>query len=174
MLQFQGKRIITIYSGEFYTTTDPSLVIYTLLGSCIAVCLYDEERSIGGMNHFMLPQAKEARIQSGRFGKQSMEAMISRLLRQGAVFSALRAKIFGGARMLDTQNPEIDIAGANIQFILEFMDSRKIPIVARDLGGTTGRKIYYELENNRVFLQRISNFEESRGEAGGFDGRGRD
>ena len=160
MMLFQGKKIITIYSGEYYIAADPSLVIYTLLGSCIAVCLYDPAHSIGGMNHFMLPQSKETHSSSGRFGKQSMDAMIDELLRQGAVFSALKAKIFGGARMFDTPK-EIDIAGANIQFITEFMETHQIPVVARDLGGNIGRKIYYVLENHRVFLKRINNSEES-------------
>lgn len=117
-MNFPGKKVVTIYSGEYYITADPGLEINTLPGSCIAVCLYDPAHGVGGMNHFMLPQSGEGRDSPGRFGKQSMDAMTEELLRQGAVFSALRAKIFGGARMLDTPNPkEIDIAGANIRFI---------------------------------------------------------
>ena len=129
-----------------------------MLGSCIAVCLYDEKARIGGMNHFMLPRASEQRSSdSGRFGLESMEIMLSKFYTMGASLSGLKAKVFGGAKMLDMSMPdrEKDVPSANINFILDYLKRKQITIVAHDLGGVTGRKIYYVLETNKVYLHRL-------------------
>jgi chemotaxis protein CheD len=156
---FQGKKIVTIYSGEFYVSTDSDIVIFTLLGSCVAVCLYDERTGLGGMNHFLLPKAKSNYLSDyGRFGLESMELMIGQFIKMGASHLNLRAKVFGGARMFDYKNTSIytDIASENVSFILNYLQEKRIPITAQDLGGTIGRKIYYELQDHHVFLQRLS------------------
>jgi chemotaxis protein CheD len=155
---FEGKKIVTIYSGDYYISNDSNVVICTVLGSCIAVCLYDDLMRIGGMNHFMLPRAWEHHVSEfGRFGLQSMEIMLSKFYKMGTIHSNLKAKVFGGARMLELSSAESekDVATSNINFILNYLRQKQISIVARDLGGVAGRKIYYVLENNKVFLRRL-------------------
>lgn len=155
---FEGKQLVTIYSGDYYISNNPEIVICTVLGSCIAVCLYDEMMRIGGMNHFMLPRAGTQPISEfGRFGLQSMEIMLAKFFKMGAIHSNLKAKVFGGARMLDLVliDGESDVASSNIKFILDYLQQNNITIVARDLGGGAGRKIYYDLENHKVFLRRL-------------------
>lgn len=153
---FTGKKVITIHSGQYHISDDPNMVIYTLLGSCIAVCLYDEENGVGGMNHFMLPEALDVdESDLGRFGLESMEIMSGLLLQMGAEKANLKAKVFGGAKVINyTEN---DIASANIRFILGYLKEKNIPITAQDLGDKVGRKVYYVLENHSVFIQRLGN-----------------
>lgn len=155
---FQNKKIVIIYSGDYYISTDLNVVICTVLGSCIAVCLYDEKARIGGMNHFMLPRAWDRQSsESGRFGLESMEIMLAKFYSMGASLANIKAKVFGGGRMLDLSMPyrEKDVPSANINFILNYLKQKQIIIAARDLGGVSGRKIYYVLENNKVYLHRI-------------------
>lgn len=155
---FQNKKIMIIYSGDYYISNDPDVVICTVLGSCIAVCLYDEKSRIGGMNHFMLPRAWEQRAsESGRFGLESMEIMLDKFNNMGASHANIKAKVFGGARMLDMSpvDREKDVPSSNINFILDYLKRKQITIVAHDLGGVSGRKIYYVLENNKVYLHRL-------------------
>ena len=153
----EGKNIVTIYSGEYYISSDPHVAIYTLLGSCVAVCLYDQITGIGGMNHFMLPQAQKDQIlEYGRYGLQSIEIMIEKLLYQGAVYQNLKAKIFGGSNMVNLNYRENDIARSNIRFTLKYLESKEIPIIAKGLGGTFGRKIYFVLEDYSVYVQRLN------------------
>jgi chemotaxis protein CheD len=156
-LILEGKNVVTIYSGEYYTSNNPLEVIYTLLGSCIAVCLYDVTNGIGGMNHFMLPQAREDQIlDHGQFGLQSLEMMIEQLLDKGAIYQNLKAKIFGGGNMVGFNSRENDIAMSNIRFTLKYLESKGIPIISKELGGTSGRKIYYVLEDHSVYVQRLN------------------
>jgi chemotaxis protein CheD len=159
---FQNKKIVIIYSGDYYITSDPDVVICTVLGSCIAVCLYDEKLRIGGMNHFMLPRAWEQQdFESGRFGLESMEIMLAKFYKMGVNHANIKAKVFGGARMLEipmrpgATDREQDVPSANINFILDYLKEKQITIMAHDLGGTSGRKIYYVLENNKVYLHRL-------------------
>ncbi len=155
---FENKTIVTIYSGDYYISSDPDVVICTVLGSCIAVCLYDGLMRIGGMNHFMLPRAWENHVSEfGRFGLQSMEIMLSKFYKMGSIHSNLKAKVFGGAKMLDLSlaDGESDVATSNIKFILNYLRQKQISIVAQDLGGVSGRKIYFVLEDSKVFLRRL-------------------
>ena len=159
---FQDKKIVIIYSGDYYISNDPNVVICTVLGSCIAVCLYDEKTQIGGMNHFMLPRAWEQQVSEyGRFGLESMEIMLAKFYKMGASHFNLKAKVFGGARMLDlnlrssVMEGDIDVASSNINFILDYLKRQQITIAAQDLGGIAGRKIYYMLENHKVYLHRL-------------------
>jgi chemotaxis protein CheD len=151
-----SKKIITIHSGEYYVTKDPDVVIFTLLGSCIAVCLYDQVTGIGGMNHFMLPESVEGQFAGfGHFGLQSLEIMMNHLISEGAVYQNMKAKIFGGSNMLDIHNRGNDVALSNIQFTLKYLESKRIPIMAKELGGRFGRRIYYVLEDHSVYVQRF-------------------
>ncbi|NLW46704.1 MAG: chemotaxis protein CheD [Firmicutes bacterium] len=155
------KKIVTIYSGTYYVSDDPQVVIHTLLGSCIAVCLFDNENHIGGMNHFLLPEENPARKRlfkpdSGWFGLDSMEAMIGRVLELGGVFSNLKAKVFGGGQVVDNLTPfNINLAEANIKFILSYLSEKKIPVIVKDVGGRYGRKVLYYLEDHSVLVQRL-------------------
>jgi chemotaxis protein CheD len=154
------KKIVTIYSGNYYVSDDPQVVIHTLLGSCIAVCLFDSENNIGGMNHFVLPQQNQAKNRSksdpGWFGLDSMEAMINRILVLGGTFSRLKAKVFGGGQVVENLTPfNINVAEANINFILSYLRENNIPVLAKDVGGCYGRKVLYYLEDHSVLVQRL-------------------
>ncbi len=154
---FTEKKIITILSGEYYISNDPQVVIVTLLGSCIAVCLFDPLNGVGGMNHFMLPQAqKEPCRDYGKFGLQSLEMMLEGLAKQGAAFANLKAKVFGGSNMINLTYKENGIAIANIHFTLKYLQNKNIPIISKELGGNIGRRIYYLIEDHSVFVQRLS------------------
>jgi chemotaxis protein CheD len=155
------KKIVTIFSGNYYVSDDPQVVIHTILGSCIAVCLFDSENHIGGMNHFLLPQQysskkRLSKLESGWFGLDSMEAMINRVLELGGAFPNLKAKVFGGGQVIENLAPfNINVADANIKFILSYLIEKKIPVVAKDVGGSFGRKVLYHLEDHSVLVQRL-------------------
>ncbi|NLY75390.1 MAG: chemotaxis protein CheD [Firmicutes bacterium] len=155
------KKIVTIYSGNYYVTNDPEVVIHTLLGSCVAVCLFDSQRGIGGMNHFMLPQPRSNTVynknsKSGLFGSDAMDLMIEQILKMGGMLSCLKAKVFGGARVVESLDfLDAVVPDANINFTLEYLNEKKIPIVSKDIGGCSGRKIFYYLKDHSVLVQRL-------------------
>ncbi len=101
----------------------------TTLGSCIAACLWDRERRIGGMNHFMLP---EGQGDSGRYGSYAMELLINELMKRGASRSTLEAKVFGGGAVIAAMTT-LNVGERNTQFVLDYLQHRTHP------GGEQGR-----------------------------------
>ena len=159
----QGERV-SIDPGEFYSTTKPG-VISTLLGSCVAACLYDPKNRLIGMNHFMLSNVRYSRdmpihvSEAGRYGIHAMELLINDMMAKGTDRRRLRAKIFGGATLM-YKEPEksnfVCVGQVNCKFIREFLASEGIPVEAEDLGGDFGRVIHFSNGDFAVHRRKIS------------------
>lgn len=134
-----------IFPGEYYAT-GRDMVLVTVLGSCVCACIRDKASGIGGMNHFMLPDSGQDRInplgESARYGTYAMEILINQLLKMGAKRSNFEAKVFGGASVLRgfTVN---NVGERNAEFVLQFLKTEKIPVVAQDMLDVNPRKVYY-------------------------------
>lgn len=152
-----------IIVGEVKASDEP-LRITTLLGSCVAVCLYDPKTCIGGMNHFMLPCNNTADVQCATYGVHAMELLINEIMKLGGDRRRLIAKIFGGGDVLGnrvTDNPAMTIGEQNIQFALGFLEKDQIPIIAKDLGGLTGRQIQFLTHTGQAFMRPVQKIEEN-------------
>lgn len=153
-----------IYPGEYVATAEP-MVLSTLLGSCVAVCLFDPVARVMGMNHFLLPMRHPASqepllaTEAGRYGVWAMEILINELLKRGARRERLRAKAFGGANVLNGQGigreSRFNIGAANVRFVRDFLERDGIPLIAHDLGGDYGRQIHFHGGDYSVFMRRI-------------------
>ncbi|MCR8826611.1 chemotaxis protein CheD [Pseudosulfitobacter koreensis] len=141
-----------ITQGQHATSGNPDVVITTLLGSCVACCLWDPGAKVGGMNHMLLTVRGDADLTDNFMGVNAMEVLINELIKAGARRSSLRAKAFGGARMV---NGLSDIGDANAQFTLDFLASEGITCDGHSFGGSNARNIRFWPASGRV-LQRIS------------------
>jgi chemotaxis protein methyltransferase CheR len=152
-----------IIVGEVKASDEP-LKVTTLVGSCIAVCLYDPKARIGGMNHFMLPCNHTADVQCATYGVHAMELLINEIMKLGGDRRRLTAKIFGGGDVLGkriTDNPGMTIGEQNIQFALGFLEKDRIPVIAKDLGGLTGRQIQFLTHTGQAFVRPVQKIEEN-------------
>jgi chemotaxis protein CheD len=153
-----------LHPGEHYVTRDP-IILSTLLGSCVAVCLYDPVVRVLGMNHFLLPMRNPAggaltlASDAGRYGLWAMELLINGLLNRGAQRQNLRAKAFGGGNVINipqgAQSQRLQIGAANAHFVRDFLRDDQIPLVAEDLGGERARQIFFDGSDFAVYLRRI-------------------
>ena len=150
--------------GE-HAVSDEPMVLTTLLGSCVSVCLFDPVARLMGMNHFLLPMRNPASREpvlatdAGRYGLWAMEILVNELLKRGARREQLRAKAFGGANVLHeatgTRPDRFNIGASNVAFVRQFLERDGIPLVAQDLGGLHGRQIHFYGGDYSVFLRRI-------------------
>jgi len=156
------QRVI-IEQGEFYAS-DHAVTISTLLGSCVAACLYDPASRIIGMNHFLLSNrryAKELPIyvsEAGRYGIHAMELLINEMMKLGADRKKLQAKVFGGAMIYQTSRTAGNffcVGDVNCRFIREFLEGERIPIRGEDLGGKKGRVIHFSNGDYAVYVRKI-------------------
>jgi len=152
-------------AGEYFATQDGE-VLYTVVGSCIAACIYDKERKVAGMNHFLLPGMvrpdEMLSCELGRYGIFAMELLIGELIKLGARREGLQAKLFGAGNVLKFRSSDGDITGSNIRFAKKFLELEGIPTVKEDLGGKGGRKILFFSDSNRVLLKRFDTQREPR------------
>jgi chemotaxis receptor (MCP) glutamine deamidase CheD len=146
----------SIYIGEVFASRQPT-VIKTLLGSCIAVCLWDPVTRIGGMNHFLLPRSLNgSQDDPARFGVHAMDLLIGEMLKSGAERSRIRAKVFGGAHVLDIAVGEDSVPSQNIAFAFDFLRRDGFKIVSEDVGGYLPRRVHFQSDSGRAFVQRIA------------------
>lgn len=135
------ERRVHVGQGDHCVSSDPDVVLTTVLGSCVALCLRDPADGVGGMNHFLLPEgAGSGTDASRRYGAYLMEVLINDVLKAGGRRDRLEAKLFGGGRMFDSLS---DVGAANADFAEKFLADEGIPVVSRSLRGAGGRRIHY-------------------------------
>ena len=133
-------KTLHIAQGEFITAKGAEASISTILGSCVATCLYDEGGQVGGMNHFLLPDGAGASLNSARFGVNAMELLINGLLKLGANRRRLRAHVFGGAQMMAGLG---NIGARNAVFSADFLRAEGMRIMTCSTGGTQARRVNF-------------------------------
>jgi len=144
-----------ILPGEYFVSASGMLLI-TVLGSCVAACIRDSETGVGGMNHFMLPDdgGREHFGSSARYGTYAMEVLINQLLKSGAKRSRLEAKVFGGGAVLSGLSSS-NVGARNAEFVLDYLKTEKIPVLAKDLLDSYPRKLYYFSDSGRALVKKL-------------------
>lgn len=162
MRHFSEQRVV-LSPGDYFAS-EKNVIISTLLGSCVAACLWDEQTRVIGMNHFLLAHSRYAkseplwRTEAGKYGIQSMELLINSMMKRGARRENLKAKAFGGASTIENANRRdnfLCVGEVNSRFILEFLKTDGIPLVASDLGGDVGRVIHFFSDDFSVYSRKM-------------------
>jgi chemotaxis protein CheD len=145
---------IHVIQGEHYVTGDPDVMLTTILGSCVAVCLRDAQTGVGGMNHFLLPDGKVEGLDEGRrYGAYAMELLINDILRSGGRRERMEAKLFGGARMFGGLS---DVGASNVAFAEKFLRDEGIKVVGGSLGGFGARRVQYWPSTGRAQQRTVT------------------
>ncbi len=158
MIQVVNKELETsthyLFQSALFVSKD-SVEIQTLLGSCIAVCLFDPVLKSGGMNHYMLPMWNGEGLESPKYGNIAIDMLLEKLMRLGSYKNNLVAKVFGGASQFDSDHSILNIGERNIQVAETMLQRHQIRIVATSTGGTQGRKIAFNSETGQVMMKYI-------------------
>ncbi|MES1199520.1 MAG: chemotaxis protein CheD [Pseudomonadota bacterium] len=157
-----NERVHHVVQGEYAILDDANVVLSTILGSCVATCLYDPLARVGGMNHFLLPGEGAASGESMKYGVNAMELLINGMLQRGATRNRLEAKLFGGAHVIDNLN---DIGAQNAAFAERFLRMESIRVIASSLGGVSARRVRFWPATGRasqLLLERADVFREER------------
>lgn len=155
-------RKITLHPGEHRATKEPVL-LSTLLGSCVAACLYDREAGVAGMNHFLLAAPRYSRTMpmaltdAGRYGVHAMELLITDMQKLGALRKRLKAKAFGGGSVIGEEEGGkfLCVSEVNVRFIREYLAAEGIPLESEDLGGRNGRVIRFRTDTFKAYRKYI-------------------
>lgn len=143
------QNAITVGVGDLKITQSPN-VLKTLLGSCIGVVLHDPVKKIGGLLHIMLPKKNGNDLKITKYANTGLPYFIYQMVTHaGASRGALYAKIFGGAKMFET-NGLLNIGESNELEVRQILKEQGIRIVASRTGGTKGYNIMFNTDTGDV------------------------
>lgn len=148
-----GEALTRVLLGGGYVSRRPRRLL-TLLGSCVAVCLFDPDCGVGGMNHFLLPRGnnRSPPPDDVRFGTDALPWLVHAVEALGARPEQLRAKLFGGAGAMGPRNR---VGWDNIEFARDYLQARNIPIVAEDVGKRVSRQVRFDTHTGRAFVRYV-------------------
>ena len=145
---------LKLMPGEYGIVTGGQMLT-TVLGSCVSACVRDRSTGIGGMNHFLLPDAAAGQSAGvARYGSFAMDTMISHLMRLGARAGELEAKVFGGGAVLAGMT-HLNVGDRNARFVIDYLEELRIPILGADLGSAHPRRVIFFPSTGKVLLKRL-------------------
>jgi len=143
--------VVKLLPGEHYVSGEPSEMIVTVLGSCVAACIRDPETGIGGMNHFMLPEGEPGdwKVSNSvmRYGNHAMEILINEIMHFGCPRERLEIKLFGGGNVIGTSG---NVGHRNADFVEDYIKNEGFVAAASDLRGDHARRIHYFPASGKV------------------------
>jgi chemotaxis protein CheD len=145
---------VKVLPGEFFVA-DEDLLVMTTLGSCIAACLWDREKRVGGMNHFLLPEGNGKDGDSGRYGSFAMDLLIGEMVKRGATRSTMEAKVFGGGAVISGMNT-INVGERNTAFVLDYLRTERITVVSKDVMDIYPRKVCFLPASGKAMVKRLA------------------
>jgi chemotaxis protein CheD len=150
--QVEHEVRVSLMQGDIHYSAE-SKVLVTVLGSCVAVCLWDKVRGAGGMNHFVLPVDRNGE-KSARYGDVAIDELLAGLPRLGCRIGDLQAKVFGGAAVLPFGSGQT-VGSNNVQLALERLRRDHIRITAQRTGGTVGQQVRFHTRTGEAFVRYI-------------------
>lgn len=154
-----SPEIVSVAIGQWTVAAAP-VKIRTLLGSCVGVVLYDRAVKLGGLAHIVLPSAHGSVDHPGKYANTAIPALIADFDRRlgGKVRSRLIAKLVGGANMFQMDPNMQESSGLNIgrrnqEAIEQILTDLTIPIMARDVGGSSGRRLTLDTASGIVTIK---------------------
>ncbi len=149
--------------SEFHSTKKP-MILNTLLGSCVSICLRNKSNGSASMNHFLLARGDDYKMKKepGKYGLSSCIRIIQTLMTIDSNPSHYTAQIFGGAMVNDHLGFRNSIGDKNIEIAEEVLKKNRIRISNRNVGGLKGRKISFDTSSNKVTCRIMGESQEGK------------
>lgn len=146
---------VFLYPANVHVAVQPTCIT-TLLGTCVAVCLWDPITKIGGMNHYLLSLWNGDGLASPKYGNIAIEKLVMMMESRGASKKRIVAKIFGGKASLNGNTIAYNIGMRNIQVAKDLLKEMNIPIEAESVGGEHGRNIKFDTTTGKIMMRYIT------------------
>ena len=142
-----------LHPGQICIASEPCLVT-TIVGSCVALCLWDPVRRIGGAAHYLVATGNGNGQASCRYGDVAIRTLLQKMAELGCQPSFLRAHVFGGACMFDALRDH-NLGATNVEIARLLLAENGIPIVTEQVGGKRGRKVVFRTSNGALETREI-------------------
>ena len=153
------KGMIVVGMADLNITKSPGILTTLGLGSCVGIALYDTTKKIAGLAHIMLPDSKQfqSNLIIAKFADTAMIRLVNDMVRAGAVRSAIKAKIAGGAQMFafNSTNESMRIGDRNVEAVINNLRIMSIPLIGQDTGANYGRTVELNSQDGTFFIKTI-------------------
>jgi len=153
-----GKEIKPSYEyflppGYIFLSQEPYL-ISTVVGSSVAVALWDADNKWGGMLSFLYPTSESSAEATSIYGNVAIPYMVKMFREEGAKRRNLQSQIFGGSGsdLLEVEK----VAHENVEIARSTLKKYGIKVISEDVGGRLGRKIVYNTLKNEVLIYKVN------------------
>lgn len=144
-----------LHPGQLFASRQ-SHAVTTILGSCVAVCLWDAAKQIGGINHYLLPVFSGDGVASPRFGNIAIAELLEQLIALGCRKRDLQAKLFGGACVIAAfRDRTTHLGWENIETAEKILERENIPVIGQDIGGDKGRKLIFHTDDGAAWVKQL-------------------
>jgi chemotaxis protein CheD len=138
--------------GQMFASRQP-MTVTTILGSCVAVCLWSPRTGIGGMNHYLLPEGAANETNWLRYGNNANPELLKQVLGLGCDVRDLQAKVFGGASTMAGIDPATSLGMRNLEMAVEFLRASRIPLMSKHVSEKRGCKLTFQTNNGVTVLK---------------------
>jgi chemotaxis protein CheD len=147
-----------LHAGQVRVSTEGQPIVI-ILGSCVAVCIWDSVSGIGGAAHYLLPVWDGKGTASSRYGAVAIPALLQELLDAGANKYQLRARVYGGACLFESlrgsRSGQESLGDRNVATAVEFLAKEHIQIVSTDVGGDHGQRIVFQTDTGEAVMKQL-------------------
>jgi len=148
-----------LHAGQVFVSAEGQSVVL-ILGSCVAVCIWDPANGIGGATHYLLPSWDGKGGQSPRYGDVAVSVLLQKLLEAGADRGQLRARVFGGGCLFDSiresgSKREQHIGNRNVEVALDMLMKARIPVISTEVGADRGQRIVFRTDSGESLVRAL-------------------
>ena len=166
--------MVIVGVADYKVSQDPKAILITCaLGSCIALSLFDPVAGVGGLLHFMLPNAGDGAARPdfnpAMFGDTGIPLLMREIQKLGANPRKLIANMAGGSQILD-QAGLFNIGKRNHVAAKNLLWKAGVLVRSEAVGGTITRSFGLQIGNGQTWLKEIDSSNPSSANAQGLPG----
>jgi chemotaxis protein CheD len=147
-----------LHAGQIHVSSGGQPIVI-ILGSCVAVCIWDSVSGIGGATHYLLPVWDGKGTASSRYGALAIPALLQELLDAGANKYQLRARVYGGGCLFESLRGsgagQESLGDRNAAIALEFLAKEHIQVISTDIGGDHGQRIVFHTDTGEAAMKHL-------------------
>ncbi|HOJ65322.1 MAG TPA: chemotaxis protein CheD [Spirochaetota bacterium] len=138
--------------GELIFSKKP-IIVKTILGSCVAVCMHDNRLLYGGVCHYLLPVSPSDIHHSTKYGNVAIYTLIGKFIKNGSKKEDLIASIAGGAFIVFDEKEIFFIGDRNVEIAVDILKKEKIKIKQMWTGGDHGKRVLFNTGTNKIIVE---------------------
>ncbi len=141
-----------ISEGIFFAEIPTEIV--TVLGSSVAVTIFDRQKNLGGIAHFLEPEWGGIGMRTHRYGDVGTADLVNKFIEQGSKRESLIANIIGGATIGTYFSGALPIGLRNVQSAKKILEQEHIAIDQIEVGKEIGRYLSFNSTTGEIKIKQ--------------------